>query len=272
MDAADRFQRGLAFYQTNEFDRAEVEFSQAIAAAPDYAEPYAGRGYVHKLNMKMAEAMADFNEAIRLDPNHADAYEGRGSTRYLLGQFRESVADYTAAIRCGSDHALVYHGRAMAFEAIGEHGKAIEDFYSEIQRDPHDPISQYFLASALKSSGQYAEAITHYKQAIDLDPDNLDSEVYAFYGWVLATCPRQDLRNGEEAVRMATVACDLTGWAEDQPLAVLAAAHAECGHFAEAVAIQEKACDLAEGDRRLRQLERLARYRENQRFTDDSDP
>ncbi|MHB1035441.1 MAG: tetratricopeptide repeat protein [Pirellulales bacterium] len=272
MDAVEHFQRGLAFYQANDYDKALVEFSRAIAAAPDYAEPYVGRGYVHKLNSRLAEALSDFNEAIRLDPHHPDAYEGRGSVQYLRCQFHESIADYTAAIGCGNDRADVYHSRAMALEAIGELGKAIEDYRSAIQRNPHNPISQYFLANSLRLSGRYAEAIKHFRQAIALAPDNLDCEVYAFYAWVLATCPHEELRDGEEAVRMATVACDLDDWAGEQTLAVLAAAHAECGRFEDAVAWQEKACNLAEGECRLRQLERLALYRRNRQVTGESDP
>jgi tetratricopeptide (TPR) repeat protein len=222
--------------------------------------------------VETTEAVSDFSEAIRLNPHHADAYEGRGSVQYLRCQFRESIADYTAAIEFGNDHANVYHGRAGAFQAIGELDKAIEDYRNAIQRDPENPISHYFLANSLTCCGRYAEAIKHYRQAIDLDPDNLDCEVYAFYAWVLATCPHKDLRDGEEAVMMASVACDLTDWAEEQPLAVLAAAHAECGRFDEAVAVQEKACNLAEGDRRSRQLERLSLYRENRQTIGDSEP
>ena len=128
--------------------RQSSKFSQAIVADPNYAEPYVGRGFIHKLNAQTVEALSDFNEAIRLDPHHADAYEGRGSVGYLRGQFHESIADYTAAIRCGNDHADVYHSRAMAFEAIGELSSAIEDYQSAIQRNPHNPISQYFLANS----------------------------------------------------------------------------------------------------------------------------
>ena len=48
-------------------------------------------------------------------------------------------------------------------------------------------------------------------------------------GWVWATCPDPDIRNGERARECATRACELTEWTEPGFLDTLAAACAECG-------------------------------------------
>jgi Flp pilus assembly protein TadD len=71
-------------------------------------------------------------------------------------------------------------------------------------------------------------------------PDALDR-----LAWILATTPQAEFRNGEEAVRMAERACELTGHKQARFLATLAAAYAEAGRFPEAVSTAELARELA---------------------------
>jgi Flp pilus assembly protein TadD len=63
--------------------------------------------------------------------------------------------------------------------------------------------------------------------------------------WVLATGPTASLRNGAEAVELARRAQQLTGGRQVEVLDALAAAYAEAGRFAEAVATARQALELA---------------------------
>jgi hypothetical protein len=63
--------------------------------------------------------------------------------------------------------------------------------------------------------------------------------------WILATAGDPHLRNGAEAVKLATRACSLTGFKEAVFVGTLAAAYAEAGRFQDALAAAEKARDLA---------------------------
>lgn len=115
-----------------------------------------------------------------------------------------------------------------------------------------DPIVHYLFANDLARRERYQAAIAHYEHAIALDPDRLDSEVYMFAAWLLATCPIESLRNGSKAVEFATVACDQTDWCEWQPLAILAASYATAGDFPTAIETITKAQSLAADDDFLR--------------------
>ena len=63
--------------------------------------------------------------------------------------------------------------------------------------------------------------------------------------WAFATYPDPGLRNGGYAVRLATRACEMTGFRTTVMVGTLAAAYAEAGRFDEAVATGQKACALA---------------------------
>jgi protein O-mannosyl-transferase len=108
--------------------------------------------------------------------------------------------------------------------------------------------------------GRYEEAKAHFDEAIRFDP--FDPSAYNNRASLLATCPEAKYRDGKQAVAAATRACELTAWSQPFLLDTLAAAHAEAGDFAAAVAWQEKAIGLLpDGVRKDDYRTRLVLYR-----------
>jgi len=78
----------------------------------------------------------------------------------------------------------------------------------------------------------------------------------------LATCPDSEYRDSKPAVAAARRACELSGWVDFNILDTLATACAQTGQFAEAVAWQTKAVELAPTGARDQLRQRLQRYEE----------
>jgi tetratricopeptide (TPR) repeat protein len=76
-------------------------------------------------------------------------------------------------------------------------------------------------------------------EAIRLNPNDVNA--ISGYALLLASCPRENLRDGKKAVELAKKACDLSQGKNPRPFIVLAAAHAECGDFPEAIKWVKKA-------------------------------
>ena len=91
--------------------------------------------------------------------------------------------------------------------------------------------------------------------------------------WVLATHPDPGLRNGEEAIRLVTAAVKAGSGNAASLLDTMAAAHAEQGHFDQAVGIAKKAIEIAEAsghrERAHRIESRLRLYESGQPFRDE---
>ena len=98
------------------------------------------------------------------------------------------------------------------------------------------------LARQLEKAGKFAEAVQAYREAARRYPN--DPIALNNLAWSLAANPRSELRNGKEAVQLASKAVELTG---QQPIFIgtLAAVYVEDGQFAKAVEMAKKARDIA---------------------------
>ena len=100
---------------------------------------------------------------------------------------------------------------------------------------------------------------------------NNDSDALRRLAWIRATAPYPEVRDGPKALRFAEAANREIGGTNAGMLSILAAAHAECGDFQQAVAIQKQAISLISSDlRRSTFAAQLRLYESHQPCRDDS--
>jgi Flp pilus assembly protein TadD len=99
------------------------------------------------------------------------------------------------------------------------------------------------LAIQLERAGKLAEALQEYREAARLYSNN--PVALNNLAWSLAANASQELRNGREAVQLASKAVELTGQQDPVFIGTLAAAYAEDGQFAKAVEMAKKARAIA---------------------------
>ncbi|HXY33638.1 MAG TPA: site-2 protease family protein [Planctomycetaceae bacterium] len=118
--------------------------------------------------------------------------------------------------------------------------------------------------------GNWQKALDDYREALRLQPKLVSA--HNNLAWLLATCPIDAIRNGQEAVEHANWACQATGWSNLGCIGTLAAACAEAGDFDQAVRLQQRAVadsayrqkfDEATVMKRLRLYERGLPYRQS---------
>jgi tetratricopeptide (TPR) repeat protein len=132
------------------------------------------------------------------------------------------------------------HGAVTAPGAMEE---AVQCCRHAIDRWPDSWELHDHLATLLEEQGNVPEAIDHWREAVRLLPTNLDTVRHL--ATLLATSPVAEVRRGPEAVKLAEQAILLAGSPEAKLLETLAAAHAQAGQFAEAVAVADRALKMA---------------------------
>ncbi len=137
--------RGIAYYDKKDLDRAIADFSKAIQLDPKYAIAYNNRGVAYRDKGDFDDAVADFSDAIRLDPNYAFAYGNRGIAYYDKKDLDRAIADYNDVILLDPKSAAAYRNRGLAYLYSGNLAKALADVSQASEIDPKDAYSALWL-------------------------------------------------------------------------------------------------------------------------------
>ena len=107
--------RGVAYREKGDTDRAIADYTEAIRLDPKHAEAHVNRGQAYSLKREGTDrAIADFTEAIRLDPKLAHAYFSRGLAYEKLADFARARSDYDTTLALSQERSEWLQDRARA--------------------------------------------------------------------------------------------------------------------------------------------------------------
>jgi tetratricopeptide (TPR) repeat protein len=137
-DAVDAYvQRGRAYLQYGDYDRALVDFAEALNRYPHRnhytAEIYTWYGLTHYYNKDLSEAIIAFNIALHINPLESMAYVYRGMTEQAYGNFPAAIHDFTHAIHTDKENFIAYRHRGDAHVHNGNLKAAIGDYIRYIE-------------------------------------------------------------------------------------------------------------------------------------------
>ncbi len=143
-------QRGLAYYDQKEYDKAITDYSQAILINPNFAGGYNNRGIVYSSYGEFNKAIADFTQALRTDNKYVQAYNNRGLTYIRTGELNKAIDDFNHALSIDPKSTKAYFYRAIAYFMQKEYDKAWDDV-KELEGLNFE-VSPTFLDTLRKSS------------------------------------------------------------------------------------------------------------------------
>lgn len=139
--------RGVAYRQQNQLERALADYNQAITLDPNYAPVFNNRGNVYRDQHKLDLAIADYTRAIALDPHNAVPISNRGMAYLDQGHWDQALQDFNQAIALNPGYANPYYSRGYIYMQQGLALQARGDFESYLQLNPTAPnrtqVEQY---------------------------------------------------------------------------------------------------------------------------------
>jgi tetratricopeptide (TPR) repeat protein len=255
------------------FERAELFTSEekllrdALVKNPGAWAAHNDLGCLYAQQNKYAEAVAHFQTSLAHNPDFPDAHVNLGRALLCLERPAEAEPHFAAVLRRYPAHPEAHRGVAKIMAMRNCKREAVLHLRTAL-RSKADAQTHIDLATLLYQGGDHREAIAQLRRATSLNATNV--EALNNLAWLLATAPQPDARDGREAVICARKACGLTRFAQPGPVGTLAAAHAECGHFKQAVYLADKATHLAvnSGQGRFVDISRelLKLYRQEQPY------
>lgn len=117
--ALNWFNKAVALNYTN--PQKNIEYlSKAIKLKPDYADAYNERGIAYSQFGQYQRALDDFNEAIRLKPDNVKAHSNKAIAYFNMGQYQLAIENFNESIRLKPDNADIYKDRGIAYLSQGD--------------------------------------------------------------------------------------------------------------------------------------------------------
>ena len=94
------------------------------------------RGFAWRNKGDADRAIQDFELAIKLDPNYALAYFNRANAFFDKKDLDRAIVDYDQAIKLEANFAAAYNNRGLIWDDKRDYDRAIKDFDQAIRLNP----------------------------------------------------------------------------------------------------------------------------------------
>lgn len=216
------------------------------------------------------KALNHYHRALELTPDFPMAHF---NLAVLLGKstykIDEAIEHYIKALDSDPEHTEARLNLGSMLLLKGDLVAAVEQFRKTVRVTPKFAQGHYNLGKTLIITDHPKEGLEHLREAIQLNPGFVLG--LKDLAWFLATHPDPEVRDTEEALRVAERASELTRNRDPEVLNTLAAAYAARRQFSLAVSMAERALSFASrkrnGEMENQIRMRLELYKQNKPYT-----
>ncbi len=234
-DAEALVMRGTLYYELKEFEKANRDISDSLLIQPNSYRGVIMRSMVAAQEGRYADAIADMEMLVRADPSNLDWIRQLASYYQMDKRPRLAIQLLDQLVEADNEDWAALRLRGDAKLSVSLHQEAMKDYDLAISK-----------LEAKRSTLDEEEFKEDYSGLLN----NL--------AWVLATSPKDELRDGKRSVELGLKASEATDYKAAHILSTLAAGYAEIGDFENARKWSAKSVELGkeEGHAQTEQLEK----------------
>jgi tetratricopeptide (TPR) repeat protein len=174
---ANYLKRGEEYVKAENYDKARIEFGNALQIDPNNANARFQAGRIAEKQSNIREAVGNYQAAIDLDTKLVSARAALGRIYLLSGladKARETIEPALAIAPDDPDLRVVRGSlRAMAGDKPG----ALEDGEAAVRAAPDNEMAVAYLAAQYRANKQVEEAIRLVDSAVQRRPQTIDLRV-----------------------------------------------------------------------------------------------
>jgi len=151
--------RGIAYERANDWPKAELDFEQAMALAPNEPQVlnYLGYSWIDKgINIERGTEL--IKKAVSLKPDDGYIVDSLGWAYYKLGRYDEAVAQLERAITLRSDDVTINDHLGDAYWKVGRKLEATFQWAHARDLDPEPEVKEKILAKIAKGLDKAEES------------------------------------------------------------------------------------------------------------------
>jgi tetratricopeptide (TPR) repeat protein len=153
-DLATAFKnRGNAFDDKGQYDRAIEDYDHAIAINPKDADAFNNRGTTYRAMGQYGRAIQDYDQALILTPKSAMALNNRCFGKALMGQLEQGLVDCNESLRLRPGDANTLASRGFIYFKMKRYQAAVADYDAELRANPSNPYSLFGRGMAKRMIG-----------------------------------------------------------------------------------------------------------------------
>ncbi len=222
-------------------DEAIDALQKSVAIYPDFFDSNLVLGRILRANGRYSEALIHFEKAAQLEPQNSWVFHDIATTYMKMGRASDAIPPLLRAIELEPQHAFYMDDLGVVLGPNSPGPGAISNLLATAQSDP--------------------AGFDRFMEGVRFDTNHV--VLINNIAWYFATNPNPNLRNGKYAIRLATRACEITGYKSHSDVLALAAAYAEDSRFDDAISTVQLASalvpaagqtDLLSGDHALLEL------------------
>jgi tetratricopeptide (TPR) repeat protein len=163
--------RGISFHQKGDEKRAIDDYNHALALDPKFVNAYLDRARAYRASHDYDKAIQDVDAVVRLDPKLAVGYFVRALIYGEKNDYDRKLADLNQAVSLDPGAASYYLERGFVFEKKGFSDRAVGDYSVAIERDPKSSNAYLSRARAYRALRDYDKAIQDTDAVVRLAPN-----------------------------------------------------------------------------------------------------
>jgi len=137
-------EKAMALWENGRFKNPKMAadyWTRAISKKQNTAEAFNNRGLAYHELKQYDKAIEDYNQAIKLDPAQVIAYNNRGNSYYERNEYQLALADFNQSLQRKPDYAKAHLNRGLVYYQMDNTDQACEDFQNASDYGDPDGIN-----------------------------------------------------------------------------------------------------------------------------------
>ena len=163
---------GLAYYHSDQTEKAVAAYQKAIQLNPNFADAYGGLGVIYWRTGNIDAAIRHCQKAIKIAPENIEFHQNLTRIYWQKGRYDAAAVGYKIILELNPADENALHHLGLILLSKQAYDEAVSYFQKVLQINPDSALTHGALGVAYYKLGEADLAIQEFQEVLRLDPRN----------------------------------------------------------------------------------------------------